>query len=131
MGHFPFGIHQLLPKPSTYLTVLRDPINRVVSLYYHALKYSNNPLHERLVAERIGLKEFVSDIACKEAHNDQTRRLSGLNPDFGRCSGEMLEIAKENLRVHFLRGRHHGAIRRDADPLQKDPRLAARHPLLA
>src|SRR5215216_6007419 len=22
MGHFPFGIHQLLPKPSTYLTVL-------------------------------------------------------------------------------------------------------------
>jgi hypothetical protein len=101
MGHFPFGIHQLLPKSSTYLTVLREPIDRVVSLYYHTLKYSNNPLHDRLVTEGISLKEFVSDIACKEADNDQTRRLSGINPEFGQCSVEMLEIAKQNLRERF------------------------------
>jgi hypothetical protein len=101
MGHFPFGIHELLPGPSTYMTVLRDPVDRVVSLYYHTLKYSNNPLHERLVTEGIGLREFVTSISCKEADNDQTRRLSGLSPEFGRCSAEMLEVAKDNLRTSF------------------------------
>jgi hypothetical protein len=101
IGHFPFGIHELLLKPSTYITFLRDPIDRVISLYYFALKYSNNPYHERLVAHDISLEEFVAGISCREAENDQTRRLSGLNPDFGACTVDMLRTAKDNMTRSF------------------------------
>src|SRR4029077_19038614 len=34
-GHFVFGIHNALDGPSTYVTILRDPVIRVVSNYYH------------------------------------------------------------------------------------------------
>lgn len=32
-GHLVYGIHRVLPRPVQYLTVLRDPIERVLSLY--------------------------------------------------------------------------------------------------
>ena len=27
-GHMLFGLHEILPQPSTYITVLRDPVDR-------------------------------------------------------------------------------------------------------
>src|SRR5687768_14239089 len=33
-GHFPYGIHDYIPRPTQYITFLRDPVARVVSLYY-------------------------------------------------------------------------------------------------
>ena len=38
-GHMPFGIHKRLPQDYTYITFLRDPIERVVSAYYFARNY--------------------------------------------------------------------------------------------
>jgi hypothetical protein len=32
-GHIPFGVHELLRRESTYVTLLRDPVERIVSLY--------------------------------------------------------------------------------------------------
>src|SRR5215208_4812897 len=28
LGHFPFGLHQLVHKPFTYLTMVREPVDR-------------------------------------------------------------------------------------------------------
>ncbi|MDA0375998.1 MAG: sulfotransferase family 2 domain-containing protein [bacterium] len=33
MGHLPYGVHTMLSKPSVYITMLREPLDRVVSLY--------------------------------------------------------------------------------------------------
>src|ERR1043165_8896095 len=33
-GHMLFGLHEILPQPATYITVLRDPIERVISAFY-------------------------------------------------------------------------------------------------
>jgi len=33
-GHFRFGVHEWLPQKARYVTMLRDPVDRVVSLYY-------------------------------------------------------------------------------------------------
>jgi hypothetical protein len=33
--------------------------------------------------------------------NDQTRRIAGLEPEFGKCSANTLNTAKENLRRFF------------------------------
>jgi hypothetical protein len=89
IGHFPFGIHRFVPKPTTYVTLIREPVDRVVSLYYH------------LTPDNITLDEFVSSLQLRETDNDQTRRIAGLEPPFGRCTEKLLARAKDNLVRHF------------------------------
>jgi len=111
-GHVPFGIHELLPRPTTYITLLRDPVERVISHYYHFL--ADAPDAEGLEAALTAGSHLVDDL--------QTRLLSGLATQFGQCSREvpeglslvlrdseqfepstpaMLEAAKRNLRERF------------------------------
>src|SRR5207247_10006754 len=37
----------------------------------------------------------------RELDNDHTRRISGMHPAFGRCTGAMLEVAQRNLEERF------------------------------
>jgi hypothetical protein len=38
-GHVPFGLHDYLPRAAAaYVTVLRNPVDRMVSIYYYALR---------------------------------------------------------------------------------------------
>lgn len=99
VGHFSFGIHEHLRKPWTYLTLVRDPIERVISLFCHICRYGH--LHRKVVDENLSIDQFVQDLHCTGADNDQTRRISGKNPPFGECNGAMLAMAKENLARHF------------------------------
>lgn len=89
-GHFTFGLHEHVARPWTYVTVLRDPVERVLSLYYFL------GLHERM-----SLEEFAADPPFREADNDQVRRIAGVDPPLGGCTRETLERARENLRRHF------------------------------
>jgi hypothetical protein len=100
VGHFSFGIHMYVRRPWTYVTLLRNPVDRVISLYYHIRRYKHNPLHE-IVSGGISIEDFVLHLSCREADNDQTRRISGLEPEFGACSISTLDKAKDNLRRSF------------------------------
>jgi hypothetical protein len=90
IGHFWFGLHEHVARPSLYVTLLRDPVERVVSLYYYA------KLHETM-----SLEEFVRAPPFREVDNDQTRRIAGVNPPVGGCTRATLDAARENLRRHF------------------------------
>lgn len=90
IGHFWFGLHEYVARPSTYITLLRNPVERVVSLY-HYLKLEG----------RMSLEEFASHPPYREVDNDQTRRIAGVNPDIGDCTEATLRAAQENLRRHF------------------------------
>ena len=95
-GHIPFGLHAALKSDCTYITVLREPIDRVVSLYYYTL---GKPGHTLLVDGRTMTREaFVRGGASTETDHAQTRRVSGLDAEFGGCTREMLDRAKGNLR---------------------------------
>ena len=37
-GHMPFGLHKNLPVDARYISILRDPIERVTSQYYYIKK---------------------------------------------------------------------------------------------
>lgn len=90
VGHFWFGLHEHLNRPWTYVTVLRNPLERIVSLY-HYLK----------LEEKMSFEQFAFSPPFKEADNDQTRRLAGVDPEIGGCTPEHLRAAQENLRKHF------------------------------
>lgn len=90
VGHFSFGIHNLLERPFHYITILREPVSRVVSLY-HYLK----------LEDEMSLQEFADSCPYREIDNDQTRRIAGVNPEIGKCSQNDLQTAKDNLRNHF------------------------------
>lgn len=90
LGHFSYGVHRHLSRPWAYCTMLRHPVDRVLSLHHH--------LRHRA---RMTIEEFVSDLRFIEVDNDQTRRISGEEPEVGRCSDEMLQKAKEHLETDF------------------------------
>lgn len=99
-GHMNFGLHQLLPGPATYFTVLREPVERVISYYYHIKRDPAHPQHK--LAKQWELKEFLKLGVDKLMANGQTRIWSGDRPDlgYGECTTEVLALAKSNLRQY-------------------------------
>jgi hypothetical protein len=99
-GHMPFGIHRRLNRPFTYITILRDPVERVISEYYFALHYRLHPQHKRM--QHLSLDQYA---ATTPHHNLQCKLLAGLpGPrDFlaGDCTEQTLATAKSNLAQHF------------------------------
>ena len=104
VGHFSYGIHQLLRGPYDYVTMLRHPIDRVVSLYSHIKSWNNTDLHSIVVEGHMGLEDFVAELGYFEVDNGQTRRISGLDAPFGGCERSMLEVAVTNLEQIVVAG---------------------------
>ena len=101
MGHWRYGLHELLPQPTTYVTLLREPVDRIVSMYYYILREPRHRLHERVAQGGMELGEYVR-LPVGELDNGQTRLISGAQgvpPD--ACEPEMLERAKANLERDF------------------------------
>jgi hypothetical protein len=90
LGHFWYGLHHVIGRPTRYVTLLRNPVERVISLYYY-LKLEG----------RMSLEEFAITAPHKEVENDQTRRIAGVDPEVGGCNEATLELAKNNLRRDF------------------------------
>lgn len=102
-GHFGFGIHEHIHRPTAYITVLRDPVERVLSNYYHEKRASISHLYEALqdgMDIPAYIKFYVEEL---EADNVQTRMIAGnwYRRGHGPCTDEMLATAKANLRDHF------------------------------
>lgn len=100
-GHFYYGLHNLLPQKCTYITFLRDPVDRLISYYYFIRNWQEHHLHQEAMS--MSLVDFVcySNISTW-FDNGQTRFISGENPDFRQVSHEMLNKAKKNIDNYFL-----------------------------
>ena len=95
-GHMPFGLHKILPQPATYITVMRDPVERVISAYYFMSNYKLHPNYWKFRHEGWTLEDFVR---LSPRENVQTKMIAGADYDI-RCTEEILAKAKENLK-HF------------------------------
>jgi hypothetical protein len=109
VGLMGFGLHEFLPWPSTYITMLRDPVDRVISFYYYVRRSPHVGLHNMVAFQDMSLEDFVCSGISTEIDNGQTRRLSGVTGvagedtaiGFGECPIEILETARKNLLKHF------------------------------
>lgn len=99
-GHFPFGWHEYLERPVRYITMLRHPVDRVVSLYYYFRQGPDCQEH-RLARSCRSVEEFVAREETLQVDNDQVRRISGQPVGFGEVTSRVLQTAITNLTDHF------------------------------
>jgi hypothetical protein len=102
-GHVMFGVHQFVDSAFQYVTILREPISRVISDYYYVLQTPTHDLHETVIANDYSLREYVTSGTTIYADNVQTRIVAGVGGDIpvGECTRDHLEQAKRNLQDHF------------------------------
>jgi len=96
-GHMLFGLHAILPQPATYITVLREPLDRVISAFYFMRSYKLHPLYWKLKSENWSLEDFVRRAG---RDNVQCKIIAGAEYE-KPCTAEICERAKENLVRHF------------------------------
>ena len=110
-GHIWYGWHELFSQECIYLTMLRDPIERIWSLYYYDKLYHDRDLHTPFMS----FQKYL-DLGTWSMRNDQVRHLCGRDcpalvylpvnlvisdrklEDVGLSD---LELAKENIEQHF------------------------------
>ena len=102
-GRIPYGVHRHIPRRCEYITILREPTARVVSVYKHIRKTPGHELHDRLEGEQVRLELYVeSGMDGGQTENSQTRQLSGRQ--FGAIDRDALDEAKRNLERFLLIG---------------------------
>jgi hypothetical protein len=99
IGHVHFGLHGDLPGSSSYMTMLREPVSRVLSLYHYIVSTPQHILHSRLAD--ISLLDFaMGSAAAEEIENGQTRQIAGVTD--GSPDSRSLAAAKQNLLESFV-----------------------------
>lgn len=96
-GHMLFGLHAVLPQPATYITVLRDPVERVLSAYYYMRTYKLHPFYWKLRKEKWSLEDYVERT---QRDNVQCKIMAGAEYH-GPSTPEIFETAKQNMNRHF------------------------------
>jgi len=101
-GHVPYGVHRYIPRKCQYVTLLREPVARVVSAYKHILTRPHHELYDRVVGDRIGLEEFIEAFWVDKRVSRQTRQLCDRHD--APLDPEALEEAKRNLQSFLVVG---------------------------
>jgi Sulfotransferase family len=91
-GHFPFGLHEHLSVPCDYVTVLRDPVNRLISMYYWIHGNEDHVLNT--LVRSMSLKDFAAS-GFEITANHQTSLISGRPAN---TDPQALSVAKKNLQ---------------------------------
>nr|WP_118828424.1 sulfotransferase family 2 domain-containing protein [Salinibacter ruber] len=97
VGHYKFGLHEELPDPATYVTFLRDPVERVVSHYYYVRRFPGHRLNSAITDDGASLRDYVD--LDPELRNGQARLIAGGNADTPH--DELRDRALENMRDRF------------------------------
>ena len=96
-GHMLFGLHKILPQPASYITVLRDPVDRVLSAFYFMRTYKLHPLYWKFRRENWTLEDFVNR---SPRTNVQCKIIAGAEYE-APCTAEICATAMENIERHF------------------------------
>jgi hypothetical protein len=124
-GHFSFGLHEWLTRPVYYMSVVRHPVKRILSLYLFVSEYRRRFLRRAAntgspvatlvldkstpdyyadflpwIAGRDTLRTFL-ECPAAELDNGMVRRFSGFGLRPEACPDSALELAKYNIEQFF------------------------------
>ena len=101
-GHMPFGIHEAIARPVRYFTIVRDPVDRVVSHFYYVKRESRHRLHKEVSENQMTLHDYVASGIAGELENGQTALLAGLERGAPSGDASILRRALANVDAHFV-----------------------------
>lgn len=105
IGHMKFGLHHLFNKNCKYFTILRDPIERVISSYLYVISSKNNPYNLSSNGRIMSIKEYINSNQNPFLRDGQTQLISGIlfKDEMSNTQRyKTLQIAKENLLSSFF-----------------------------
>lgn len=99
-GHYPWGLHEMLPQRARCFTILRDPVERVLSHFYHAQRQPDYFLYDLIQDNNGSLPKLLESGIPLMMNDGQVRLLSGVyaDPHMGEVTEAMLATAVANLR---------------------------------
>lgn len=102
-GHAVFGMHKYFPGGYDYITILRDPVERLVSEYFNVKYKESLPAHK--IVKNMSLEEYV-DTDIDSVNNAQVRALCGLlaKNEKTPLPQNALELARQNLKTFSVVG---------------------------
>jgi Sulfotransferase family len=102
MGHFQYGIHEFLPQEYTYVTIVRNPVERVIS-HYHYLRQTQPELTSD-GAVPLSLTEMLERGRTVNLDNLMVRCFSGVDETQvppGHIDRRIYDLAVDHLRTRF------------------------------
>jgi hypothetical protein len=119
IGHFPMDIDTLFDRPSRYFTIIREPIDRCISNFFHLKREANTPetashLPIYKSIKNMTLEQYLDSGIGLDSDNHQVRMLAGCpeldapwSEDGRRISLPAVEprhlaMAKRNIEERFL-----------------------------
>jgi hypothetical protein len=107
-GHITYGLHEHVPRQSRYVTIVREPVDRVVSVYHHfrrvgALGGTTPAAVEgrRILESSLSLEDWVFGRQRSDVDNLIVRLVSGRDAPFGQCPDDMLDDALARVDESF------------------------------
>ncbi|MGD0102979.1 MAG: hypothetical protein ABSC06_02955 [Rhodopila sp.] len=103
-GHFSFGFHELwhdaVPR---YATVLRHPVDRVVSFYRYCLWRPEHPMHPIIVNRGLTLEDFVTARITPETNNLIVRALAASYQPLAVLQDRLCDLLAQAATQHPVR----------------------------
>lgn len=97
-GHLLFDPPVFQTRQTVYMTILRQPIERLFSLYQHIHMIHDNPLYHEV--KSLSFEQFVQNKELRVHFRDQmTTHILGRSP---KDQGDMEEAYKNLERMHYI-----------------------------
>ncbi|HIA54467.1 MAG TPA: hypothetical protein EYN91_20675 [Candidatus Melainabacteria bacterium] len=100
IGHIPFsyGVHRHVKRPVLLITLLREPLDRLLSLYFYLQRQAHaQEMGREIIERRLDIVEFIKLTKERHLDNGHVRFLCSTDIRGLPCSAESLEEAKDNL----------------------------------
>lgn len=98
--HYDFSITRYFPRRPVCVTMIRDPVERIISYFEHVRRSPNHKHYRTVVEGKMSLEEFMDPpLARSDTCNFQVRQLAGAirGPARDMPGSELLEIARVRL----------------------------------
>jgi len=102
-GHMPFGLHSYFKEEIKYITLFRNPVNRVVSHYEYVLRKPKHYLYERVKGSNMTLEDYALSDLSTELDNHQCRSFLDVDDiEINRFNEIAFDRVLQNLKKHSV-----------------------------